>query len=464
MTKKPLIGPLAISLISISAVVNLREFPLMASSGFSSVFFYLLAALCFLLPSALVCAELASAMPENGGIYTWVSKALGDKLGFLAMWMEWINNVISFPATLSVIVATIAYIGFPNLSHNKYDLFIAMMAIYWGCTCLNLFGVKLSSRFTMIGAVLGILLPIAAIIMLGIMWTVSGKPVHVDFSAATFFPSWHLGSLVFFLGVLSSFSGMQIIGFYAGNVKNPARSFPKSILLSATTVFMVSVLASLAIAVIIPKQHLNLMSGVIEGIATVFWQYHLHYLTPLLAMLITLGSVAGLSAWLLALARGLQNVAIQHQLPNRLAKFNRHEAPVNTLLVQGVIGTLLASIFLFMPTLKSAFWLLIALTSQFTVLMYSLVFSSAIVLRFTHPAMPRPFRIAGGNVVITLLCGVAILICLVGFVLGWFPPKQIGYFSHEEYVGLMLLGDLIILGLPLWRLVNGGHKKAMLAS
>jgi amino acid transporter len=455
MKNKSLIGPLAISLISISAVMNLREFPLMASSGFTSVFFYLLAALCFLLPSALVCAELATALPENGGIYTWVRTALGDKLGFLAMWMEWINNIISFPATLGVIVATIAYIGFPNLSHNKYDLFAAMMLIYWGCTIINLYGVKLSSRFTITGALLGTLLPTSAIIILGLIWVFKGNPIHTHFSVATFLPGWHMGSLVFFLGVLSSFSGMQIIGFYAKNVKDPARNFPKAIFISAFIIFISSVVASLAIAMVIPKHHLNLMSGVIEGISAVFLQYHLQHFTPLLALLIALGSIAGLSAWLLALARGLQDVAKHHQLPKVLAKSNRHDAPVATLLVQGVLGTLLASVFLFMPSLKSAFWLLIALTSQFTVLMYSLVFTSAIVLRFTRPEMPRPFRIPGGNYIIVPLCSLAIITCLIGFVLGWFPPKQIGYFSYDQYLCYILLGDGIILGLPLWRLFKG---------
>lgn len=448
-----LLGPLALSMISISAVMNLREFPLMASSGFTSVFFYLLAALTFLLPSALVCAELGAALPENGGIYTWVKAALGDKLGFLAMWMEWINNIISFPATLGIIVATIAYVGVPHLASNKYWLFTGMMLIYWGCTLLNLFGVKTSSRFNIIGAIIGTLLPAITIIILGLIWFLQHKTIHVQFTLAHFFPSWHIGSLVFFLGVLSSFSGMQITAFHIQNVKNPARTFPKAIFLAAAIIFIVSVLASLAIAVIIPAHQLNLMNGVIQGIAAVFWQYHLHSFIPILALLIALGAISGLTAWLLALARGLQNMAIHQQLPKFLAQNNRYGAPVNTLLIQALIGSLLASIFLFMPTLKSAFWLLIALTSQFTVLVYCLIFTSAVVLRYTRPNLPRPYRIPGGNVIIVLICGLAILVCLAGFVLGWFPPKQIGYFSHGRYILYILFGDALILGTPLLMLM-----------
>jgi amino acid transporter len=443
------LGPLALSMISISAVMNLREFPLMASSGFTSVFFYLLAALTFLLPSALVCAELGTALPENGGIYTWVKAALGEKLGFLAMWMEWVNNIISFPATLGIIVATIAYVGLPHLASNKYWLFGGMMFIYWGCTFLNLFGVKVSSRFNIIGAILGTLLPAVTIIVMGFIWCLQHKTVHVQFSVGHFFPSWHVGSLVFFLGVLSSFSGMQITSFYVQNVKNPAQTFPKAIFLAAGIIFLVSVLASLAIAVIVPAPSLNLMNGVIQGIAAVFVQYHLRSFTPFLALLIALGAISGLTAWLFALARGLQNMAQNQQLPQFLAKNNRYGSPSNTLLMQALFGSLLASIFLFMPTLKSAFWLLIALTSQFTVLVYVLVFISAVVLRYTQPNLVRPFCIPGGNVVIVLMCIMAVIVCLGGFVLGWFPPKQIGFFSQSEYVGYIMLGDVLVLGIPL---------------
>lgn len=449
--KKPaaVLGPLALSMISISAVVNLREFPLMASSGFSSVFFYLLAALCFLLPSALVCAELGTALPENGGLYTWVRTALGDKLGFLAMWMEWVNNVISFPATLSIIVATVAYVGFPQLARNKYDLFVGMMLVYWGCTLFNLLGVKTSSRFNIIGALAGTLLPTVTIIILGLIWFLSHKTVHVHFTISHFFPSWHIGSLVFFLGVLSSFSGMQITAFHVQNVKNPERTFPRAIFLAAGIIFAISVLASLAIAVIIPQSHLNLMNGVIQGIAAVFWKFHLRSITPLLALLIALGAIAGLSAWLLALARGLQNMAQHHQLPILFAKNNRYGAPVNTLLAQGVLGTMLALVFLFMPTLKSAFWMLIALTSQFTVLVYCLVFTSAIVLRFTRPNLARPYRIPGGKLFLVPLCSVAIIVCFASFMLGWFPPKQIHFMAQWQYVSYIVLGDALVLGIPL---------------
>src|SRR3989338_3237898 len=147
-----------LAMIAVSAILSLRNIPMMATMGLKAIFFYFLAALTFLIPSALVCAELATLLPNNGGVYSWVSAAFGKRLGFLAIWMEWLNNVIAFPASLATIVATLSFLGFPILQ-EKYVLFGCMMVILWGCTFFNLLGIKASSRLNVVGALFGTILP-----------------------------------------------------------------------------------------------------------------------------------------------------------------------------------------------------------------------------------------------------------------------------------------------------------------
>ena len=129
---KHTIGTFALAMIAISAIVNLRGIPTMASMGLVAVTFYLLAALTFLIPSALVSAELASTFPEAGGIYTWVTKAMGKNMGFLTIWMEWINNVIAIPATLSTLVLTLSFAHLPSLAHNKVVFFLRLPNLFYG--------------------------------------------------------------------------------------------------------------------------------------------------------------------------------------------------------------------------------------------------------------------------------------------------------------------------------------------
>ena len=72
-------------MITAAFVANLRSLSLMAETGLNLIFYAGLAALFFLLPTALVSAELATGWPERGGVYVWVKEAFGERWGFTAI-------------------------------------------------------------------------------------------------------------------------------------------------------------------------------------------------------------------------------------------------------------------------------------------------------------------------------------------------------------------------------------------
>src|SRR5258708_37865689 len=81
-------------MINVIAVDSLRTLPISAAYGYSLIFYYVLAALAFFIPSTLVSAELATGWPTIGGVYIWVREAFGNRWGFLAIWLQWIYNVV----------------------------------------------------------------------------------------------------------------------------------------------------------------------------------------------------------------------------------------------------------------------------------------------------------------------------------------------------------------------------------
>lgn len=86
---------------NIVAVVSLRSLPAEAIYGLSSIFYYLFAAVFFLIPVSLVAAELATGWPEKGGVFRWVGEAFGPRWAFLAMFMLWIEITVWFPTALT---------------------------------------------------------------------------------------------------------------------------------------------------------------------------------------------------------------------------------------------------------------------------------------------------------------------------------------------------------------------------
>src|SRR6185312_15280024 len=94
-------------MMAVIAIDSLKNLPANAQYGSSLLFFYLIATVAFFIPSALVAAELATGWPETGGIYVWVREAFGKRTAFLAIWTQWLYQLIWYPTILSFIAVTI---------------------------------------------------------------------------------------------------------------------------------------------------------------------------------------------------------------------------------------------------------------------------------------------------------------------------------------------------------------------
>lgn len=79
-----------LAMLTVVAVASLRSLPAMADYGLASILLYLIPAVVFLVPTALVAAELATGW--KGGVYVWVREAFGNRIGFLAIWLQWIQK------------------------------------------------------------------------------------------------------------------------------------------------------------------------------------------------------------------------------------------------------------------------------------------------------------------------------------------------------------------------------------
>ena len=126
-----------LAIMNVTAVVSLRGLPAESVYGLSSAFYYLFAAIVFLIPTALVAAELAAMYSDKqGGVFRWVGEAMGARMGFLAIWIQWIQSTIWYPTVLTFGAVSIAFIGMDQshdmaLASNKMFTLIVVLAIYW---------------------------------------------------------------------------------------------------------------------------------------------------------------------------------------------------------------------------------------------------------------------------------------------------------------------------------------------
>ena len=436
-------------MLNLSVMASLRNLPLVAEYGIGSAFMYLLVAVVFLFPAALVSGELATGWSQTGGIYIWVKEAFGPGWGFFAVWMQWIHNVTWFPAILSFAATALAYLFMPELAENKFFLISIVLGGFWGFTIFNYFGLKNSSWFSAIGVIAGTIVPGILLIGLAMYWLGAKLPIEIDFAWNLAIPPLHdIQTLVFITGLFLAFGGLEVSAVHVREVQDPQKAFPRAILFAGGLALLLYVVGALAIAMMIPKGEISLVSGLMEAFALFFHELGVSYLVYPIGLMIVLGAVGELNAWIIAPVRALHATSKHGDLPPVFQKLNKHGMPANLLLFQGIVVTVASFVFLLMPSASSAFWILSAMSAQLYLLMYILMFLSAIKLRYSHPHIERSYRIPYKMPGIWTVGCLGAISSAAAFFIGFIPPSQLIVGSLWFYEGFLWIGIFLMCIIP----------------
>lgn len=447
--KAKTLGVFALAMINVAAVLSLRNYPSMAVYGWSSIGWYVIGTIAFFIPLTLAGAELATGWPQGGGVYAWVREAFGEASGFIAVFCEWSNNLVWFPTVLAFVASTFAFVFNPALAGNNLFMFVVMLVAFWGTTFIALLGSKTSSRFTSFGVIGGSIIPAVLIIVLGLLYVVTGKPLALPpFSLSATIPEINLSTLPFIATVVLLFAGMEMAGFHALEVRNPQTDFPKAMAVSSIIIFVLTVIGTLAIAIVVPVNDLNLAAGLMQAFQAFLDAFNLQVLLAPLALLVALGGVALLASWLIGPALGLGEIAARGNMPPFFGRLNRNGAPTGVLILQAVLGTIISMLYLFIPSISAAYWLLSALTVLLLCIVYLFVFAALIKLRYSQPDTPRAFKIPGGKPGVWIVGGLGFVACIFTFIVSLLPPGDAGI-PTATYVLVMLIGTAVLALPPL---------------
>lgn len=420
----------------------------MASTGLSLIFFYLIATVIYLIPSTMIYAELASTWPEAGGIYAWSRNAFGEKAALVAVWSEWFNNIAGMPTSLSFLAAATAYIINPSLANSGVYIFVVMLMIVWSITFLNFLAIKKSTILNALGAWFGVFIPAILIVVLAAAWLISGNKSQIAFKASDIIPKLNAKNLVFLLSVFSSYAGMQILGFHARNVENPKTDIPRAMFRSVIFIVLATTLAALAIAIVVPHSQLSFVSGFYEGFSLFLTKFHAGWAIYFVVLMLFMSGASLANSWLVGPARAISAASQGGLFPSWLGKENKHGMPVNVLLFQGLVVSALSLLFLFAHGLSTAFWLLMVLTSQFTLVLDIIIFGAVIKMRYKCPDKERPYKIPGGKLVVWLISGVTIVSCVVAIILGFVPPDGLDVGNVVNYEIILITGNACYVIVP----------------
>ena len=446
---------MTLAIMNVTAVVSLRGLATEAIYGLQSAFYYLFAAIVFLIPTAMVAAELAAMFSgKQGGVFRWVGEAFGARFGFLAIWLQWIQSTIWYPTVLTFGAVSIAFIGVDPttdaaLASNRLFTLVVVLVIYWVATFISLKGLGWVGKVSKWGGIIGTIIPAGILIILAAIYLLSGGTNNLNVHEG-FFPNLaNFDNLVLASSIFLFYAGMEMMGIHVMEVDNPKRNYPRAIIIGSLVTVVIFILGTFALGIVVPAKDISLTQTLLIGFDNYFKYLHMSWLGPVIAIALVFGVLAGVLTWVAGPSKGIFTVGRAGYLPPFFQKTNKEGVQRNILLVQGVIVTILGLLFVVMPSVQSFYQILSQLTVLLYLIMYMLMFAAAITLRYKLPKMERPFRLgAKGNALMWILGGLGFCGSLLAFILSFIPPSQISVGSNTVWFLVLIIGAIVFVGIP----------------
>lgn len=405
-------------LFNISAIVGLRWLTTAASQfGLASLGLWLVAMVIFFLPSAIAVRELSDIDPGAGGIYRWVRSAFGPVHGFVAAWGYWVNNLLYFPSLLVATAAIAAYVAprFVRLGDDPVFIAVVSLAGLWVAVGMNVIGLRVGKRLQNVGGH-GTWLPFLIFAGLAV-WSLATRGSATEVTTRHLLPArLDLQSINLFATMTFAFAGLELAPTLGDEIHNPARTLRRGIVVSGLAIVTMYVLGTAAMLVALPHETVSITNGMPQATAALVDQLGAPWLAPvsgLVAILLVLGNLGGVGAWLAGSARLPFVAGVDGALPAAFARIHpRWQTPHVGLLVQGVIATLFVIASLVGTTVKNAYLVLTQTTIVLFFIPYLYLFLAYLRLRRRRTA---------GSGLVGLLGSAAVLLSIV---LGFVPPAD----------------------------------------
>lgn len=444
------VGTAGLIFITLAGVVSPMGMVIMAKYGVSALFYYALVILFFFIPSAWVCSELASGWPQEGGMYHWISVAFGRMTGNIALWAQWLSALISFPVILTFAASFIAYGIDPNLMHNGSFVFLVCFILSVLAMIFPLLGIRPAIWISAIATVGSTLVPVILLIIFAGYWLLTGHHSATVFHWSQIIPSFDGWGMFSLLGAtIFMFGGMELAAYALQYCKDPKKQYGRALFISGALIILLCVLGTLAISVFLTQNQEDLVAGMMQCFAIFLHAYHLEWLIFVLIVFAVIGWMGVLATYMFTLSYGLLASAKDHMLPKLFQKHNRFNAPANLILLQGGVTVVLATLYVLIPNVNSAYWLIEAVVAVVGGLRYIFLFAAAIKLRYTHSHVKRSIAIPGGKAWgMNLVSGVALVMTAFSILMTFVPPTEFDIGNAYVYVSSLIIGTLICVWLP----------------
>ena len=347
------------------------------------------------LPMGLVCAELGSAIPEEGGYYVWVKRGLGEYWGFQCGWWSWLTTFVDSAVYIALIMDYLQ----SWLDLDATTAWLIGVAIIAVLAYLNIRGLNVIAISSIVMTIV-ILAPFAVMTVLGFAkWQgVPWEPFSVPGQSV-------LTSVGYALAVgMWMYSGYDSMSVLAGEVEEPRRVIPRGLMIAMPLIVISYFVPTFAALASVGRWDEWTTEG---GISFVEIAEALGGSALGVAVLVAavVSNLALFQEYLAAGARPAFVMAEDHLLPRILTRtHHKYGTPWVSIVFLAAVNAVLV---------RYGFQTLIVIDVFLMMFYYILIFITAVVLRVREPALERPFRVWGNALVLALICTPAVAIAVV---------------------------------------------------
>lgn len=421
----------------ICAIISLRWVAAAAHAGPGSFVLWIIAALFFFLPSAIVVANLSRRFPEEGGFYIWTKQAFGDQHAFLCSWLYFISTVLYFPSLLmaGITMAAFAFggVGARFTEHPELALPITLV-ILWAAFAANFFGMKVAKWISALGG--------SSTFIIGALFVVLAIAAGLHSGAATRFvllPKANLDTVNFWSQIAFAFVGLELAPIVSGEIRNPRRDLPRAAIISGVLAATFYIVATAALLVLLQPEQISPMTGLAQAGVAGAQKLGAPLIAILLAMLIGAAVIGQLDTWIAGNTRLPYAIGLDHYLPAAFGRIHpRWGTPYVSLLVQAVVATLFLLMAQLGETVRAAYQITVDMTVITTFIPFLYIFGSG--FRFGN-------RIAASF---------GIAVTLIAIALTLLPPPEASSIVIFE---LKVVGGCTLIALLGWLLFKRYEAK-----
>lgn len=380
-------------------------------------------------PIALVCAELGSTVPEEGGYYAWAKRSLGPFGGFCQGFWAWMFTAVNMGIYPTMFCDYLAYFV-PEVGDGGIHWLrkTVMLSMIWGFVLLNLRGARAIGNLSKVFMLL-VLSPFACMVAVALSRgavAVNGDSAGTPFVLQGTTLSAALASSIPI--ILWNLLGWDSISTIAGEMEEPRRNYPKALLIAAVLITLVYLVPSAVALFCRDAGGIEWKTGAWSIAAERIAGPWLGQFTSAMGMVAAAGLYSGL---VLVSSRVPFVLAGDGFFPPMLTKCNRCDAPWAALVTCGAIYSGVVLVFRNVDELAAADVTLYAA-------MLSMELLSFLVLRWKEPQLTRPFRVAGGWPGALVVCTLPLL-CI-----GAAAYYHVGEFGFRNVIGKPLVALTVV--------------------